>query len=347
MKFRRSSPPRSSTPPRGDEARYSNELATFRDVVNVHDLPAIYHVWSNRFVAPKLAALGFAGIDAIWVDAARTVQDNVGRPLRVVSLGSGNCDVEVELLASLRAAGISVASFECLELNVEMLDRGRAHAAERGFRECMQFVAADLNQWEPAQDYEIVFANHSLHHVVELERLFDGVRRCIGESGRFLVNDMIGRNGHQRWPEALMLVHGVWARMPDRYKFNHQLQRHEDLYENWDCSSEGFEGIRAQDILPLMMERFGFDVFVPFANVIDVFVDRGFGHNFDPTNPDDLDFIARVGELDELAIDLGVVTPTHLLAVACGQRTDRTRQYRHWSPEHCLRRWPGEQLPAG
>src|SRR5688500_964645 len=34
------------------------------------------------------------------------------------------------------------------------------------------------------------------------------------------------------------------------------LKRHEELYENGDCNTEGFVGVRAQDILPLLLARF-------------------------------------------------------------------------------------------
>jgi len=95
-----------------------------------------------------------------------------------------------------------------------------------------------------------------------------------------LIHDMIGRNCHQRWPEALKEVHRFWKELPTEYRYNRQLNRHEELYDNWDCSIEGFEGICAQDILPLLLERFDFHLFIGFANVVYLFIDRGFGHNF-------------------------------------------------------------------
>jgi hypothetical protein len=35
-----------------------------------------------------------------------------------------------------------------------------------------------------------------------LEHLFDAVSTALGEDGRFVIYDIIGRNGHLRWPEA-------------------------------------------------------------------------------------------------------------------------------------------------
>src|SRR5689334_1941502 len=114
----------------------------------------------------------------------------------------------------------------------------------------------------------------------------------VGTPDRMLF--IIGRNGHLRWPEALEIIQEFWPYLPPSHRSNHQLQRYEAMFEDWDCSIEGFEGIRAQDILPLLSERFHFDWFIPYGNVIDPFVERGFGHNFDANVDWDRDFIDRV-----------------------------------------------------
>ena len=63
-----------------------------------------------------------------------------------------------------------------------------------------------------------------------------------------------------RWPEAYGVLSELWKELPETYKYNHQLKRLEIEYENWDCSTEGFEGIRSQDILPLLIETFHLDL---------------------------------------------------------------------------------------
>ncbi|MBI4464064.1 MAG: hypothetical protein HY647_05115 [Acidobacteria bacterium] len=181
-------------------------------------------------------------------------------------------------------------------------------------------------------------AQHTLHHMVKLEETFSNIKKAIGANGYFLTADMVGRNGHMRWPEALEIVQDIWAKMPDRYKYNHQLKRFEAIYDNWDCSQEGFEGIRAQDILPLLVKNFHFEGFVAFGNLPDIFVDRGFGPNFDMKNPDDTEFIDRVGALNDRLISEGAIKPTQLVAAMRCQRTGQTRCYQHWTPEFCIRR---------
>lgn len=172
----------------------------------------------------------------------------------------------------------------------------------------------DFNQGLPEGTFDVVIANQSLHHVVELERLYASIKRQLAPGGCFLVSDMIGRNGHMRWPEARTLVDEAWEWLPERYRYNWQLQRQEQQFMDWDCSQEGFEGVRAQEVLPLLLEHFQPRVFMAWGNIIDVFIDRGFGHNFHQQSEWDLSFIDRVHAIDEQAIAEGRIKPTHLLA---------------------------------
>jgi SAM-dependent methyltransferase len=320
------------------EAKVEQEIRLYRDVANVHELPAIFHYWSNKYLRPKLESLGFKDPDDFYVQyITRLARSNAPLPCKILSLGAGNCDTEVRLSELLRDAGITNFIFHCLEINPQMVARGRRLARERRFLSHFAFIEADINSWEAKTSYDIVIANQSLHHIVELELLFDKTYRCLAESGFFLTNDMIGRNGHLRWPEALEFVQACWALLEPKHKWNHELKRQEEVYENWDCSLEGFEGVRSQDILPLLVERFQFDCFLGFSNVINVFVDRAFGHNFDISNSKDCYFIDFVAHLDEYFIEKGKLKPTQMIAAMRKGGGAPARVYNHLTPEFCIR----------
>jgi hypothetical protein len=93
-------------------------------------------------------------------------------------------------------------------------------------------------------------------NVVNLEGLLSGVNKCLTSGAQLAICDTIGRNGNQRWAEAEKLVKEYWRRLPPSYRYNRQLRRYEETIENWDCSKEGFEAIRSQDILPLLVSNF-------------------------------------------------------------------------------------------
>lgn len=300
-------------------ARLAQERLTYDQKEVVHDLPPIFHYWSHNHLRPILAEIGVSSIEDFFVDAlaaGHADRTHTG-PSRFVSIGAGNCDLEVEVAVRLRGRGVESFVIECLEFNPMMLERGAKAARSEGVGAHILGVEADFNAWQPdSVAYDGAIANQALHHVVNLEGLYDGLRRGLRPEARFAVSDMIGRNGHRRWPEARAVVEQFWSELPEEYRYHRQLRRYESEYLDWDCSQEGFEGVRSQDVLPLLAERFGFERFLGFANVIDPFVDRGFGPNFDADAAWDCDFVDRVHKRDVEGLLGGELKPTHLIATA-------------------------------
>ena len=319
--------------------KLEQEILSYRDVVNVGELPEIYSYWSNKFLRPKLESLGFSSPNEFYVYYIRLIALAAPTaPCRILSLGAGNCDTEVILADLLGRNGVKNFAFDCLDVNPQMLARGASLAQEQGLSSHFTFIQADINSWKTGSSYDIIIANQCLHHFVELELLFEKTHHCLHDNGFFLTNDMIGRNGHMRWPEALELVQALWSLLDEKYKWNHQLRRQETAYDNWDCSIwGGFEGVRAQDILPLLVKTFHFDSFVGFANVINVFVDRGFGYNFHVSDPKDCLFIDFVAGLDDHFIESGRIKPTQMLAAMTKKGSSPTKVYKHLTPEFCIR----------
>ena len=327
------------------QEQLDNETALFDAQTQIHQLPAIAHYWADKHLRPKLQSFGFSNPEHFFLDtlehACRRICD---RPARFISIGAGNGDVEVRIACALRARGYSDFTFECLEINRSMRERSSAHAHQAGVAAQVLPVAGDFNAWQPSHAYDAVIANQSLHHVVALETLFEAIVQAIAEDGVFAISDVIGRNGHQRWPEALTLVREFWAELPPAYRYNLQLHRREKTFRDWDCAREGFEGVRAQDILPLLIERFDFEFFFAHSNLIDPFISRAFGAHFDIGSQRDLDFIDRVHARDEAEILAGRITPTNVLARMHSKRADGDARtcvtWEHLTPAFCLRRPP-------
>lgn len=325
------------------QSRIAKEIDNYKQVENVHDLPEIAHYWSNKYLLPIVSQFGFANAEEFYclyiqrICQAFSIGSSENEVCHLISIGAGNCDIEIKLVEMLLDKGLEHFTLECLDINQAMLDRGLASAQQLASK--MQFTCSDINGWQPKQQYHIVIANQSLHHFVELELLFDKIDHALHPQGYFLTHDMIGRNGHQRWPEALEIVNELWATLPERYKYNHLLKRVElEEYENWDCATESFEGIRAQDILPLLVEKFSFDLFLAYANVIDIFIDRCFGHNFDANDPHDQAFIDKVHQIDQSAIEEGRIKPTHITAAMTKKSLNtQARSYKELTPEFCIR----------
>ncbi len=319
--------------------KIQEEIGIYEKVEIVHALPAIFHYWSHNYNRPKLESLGFSSLNDFYTGyIAQITNLSPEKTCEILSVGSGNCDAEVALAELLLEMDIDNFTFSCLDLNPHMLERGKQLAAERQLLPRFRFIKTDINGWQANQQYQIIIANQSLHHFIDLEILFEKIYASLDDKGFFLSNDIIGRNGHMRWPEALERVHALWSLLEDRHKWNHQLNRFESVYVNWDCSAQGgFEGIRAQDILPLLVKRFKFHLFLGFSNVINVFVDRGFGPNFDVENSFDCRFIDFVNQLDDYYIEQGKLKPTQMIAAMTKTEIAPIKVYRNLTPEFCVR----------
>jgi ubiquinone/menaquinone biosynthesis C-methylase UbiE len=318
--------------------KIENEKDFFKEYEEVHDLPEIFHYWSNKYLAPAMSDFGFGNPVEFFINHVRDYVKSSGPgKVQILSIGSGNCDLEVKIGKELLRWGHGNFVIECMDLNPDMLERGMELAATEGLSSHFRFSRDDFNHWQSVRKYGCVIANQSLHHVMNLEGLFDSIKRSLEPEGVFLVSDMIGRNGHMRWPEAMRALLPFWDELPDKYRYNRLIKRYEQEYINHDCSTSGFEGIRAQDILPLLMERFNFDFFFPFGNIIFVFIDRPFGHNFDAAADWDRDFIDRVHKCDEAGMISGELKPTSMLAVLSCKDLETQLRHPALSPQHCLR----------
>lgn len=321
------------------QEKLAQEIAVYNQVENVHALPEIFHYWSHNYLRPKFIAVGVRGIHEFFLDHMLSFCSSSSKIHRFVSIGSGRCEIEIEIGRLLTAAGCVNFIFECIDINHGMLEGAKGAAESAGLDSRFEFVVSDALRWLPETDScSVVMAHQSLHHIVDLEVLFDKIRRAIGREGKFLTSDVIGRNGHMRWPEAMLEIEIIWRDMPEKCKYNHALKRFEPIYENWDCSAEGFEGVRAQDILPLLQKYFGFEMFLGFGNLIDIFVDRAFGHNFNCDSEVDRAIIDCVAMRDDELIESGVLKPTHIIAVMRNQQSAPPLVYKHLTPQFCTRK---------
>jgi SAM-dependent methyltransferase len=316
----------------------ARQVEQYRETNEMHDLSPIFHYWSSKYIGPNFYSL--TGYDnhidfyaSYFQKSLQVTESNF-----LLSIGSGDCSMEIEIVKKLLSRGQKGFFFICLELSPIFVEKARMKIDEEGLSDVLTVSQTDLNTWQPKEMFSGIMAHHSLHHILNLEHLFRLIKNHLSARGKFITCDMIGRNGHMRWPEALWIVREIWDRLPRKYKYSHQMRRYDDYFENWDCSTEGFEGIRAQDILPLLIEFFSFEVFYGFGNLIDLFVDRSFGPNYDPQNPEDVQFIDSVHQLDEKLISENILSPTSMVAVLVNEPVQETKTYKNWTPDFVVRR---------
>jgi SAM-dependent methyltransferase len=166
-----------------------------------------YHYWINKHIRPRIAEVfGVNNALLFYVNYTAEALRQPGAHRRIVSLGAGDCLFDIALIKKLLEMGERDFLVEAIELSPLRFDRARARASEEGVEEYLVLIEGDLNSWKPLVRYSAVIAKDTLHHVIELEHLFGAVHEALEDNGVFLTTDMIGRNGHMRWPEALEII---------------------------------------------------------------------------------------------------------------------------------------------
>lgn len=327
-----------------ESASYQLRACVERIVYNftseVHALPPIFHYWSNAYLRPEFEELGFSSPDDfIYKSVTERVVQCVPNQVRILSIGSGRGEVELALAAKLVEGGKCNFRFVCNDLNGLMLKDAQKGAVSSGLEHYFEFLPGDVGGLKTCEGFDIVIAYQCLHHILDLETVFDRVYELLDVDGIFLTADVIGRNGHQLWPEALAEVMRYWERLPRSYRFDRTTGLHMDEYVNYDHSNVAFEGIRAQDVLPLLNERFHFRVFAGYGCLVLPFIDRRFGWNFQPEREFDKAFIDEVADRDIALLSRGVLKPTQLLGCLSKEPVDSPIMMGGLTPEDAVRRF--------
>lgn len=320
------------------EMRIQEQIQQYAKVESMHaQLADVFSYWQGKYFRPNFQALtGCDNYLHFYADTfARRIALTGNR--RVISFGSGDGAVEISIAQQMKSRGCDEFEFHLVELSPLQHDRARANAEAAGLSAHFQMIEADFNTWKAEGAYAAAMAHHALHHVLDLEHLLGEIHKALHEDGAFVTFDVIGRNGHMRWPEAYRLINLIWKFLPEEKRLHRILKRIDSDFYNHDCSDQGFEGIRAQDILPNLVERFHFDLFYPFGNLIDVFTSRGYGANFDMSKPEDMAFIDFIEELNELLLDLRYLTPTRLCAIMVKKPAASPRYFKNRRPEEMIR----------
>ena len=238
-------------------------------------------------------------------------QSTLARPMRLLSLGCGAGDWEMRVAIRSRAQ----ISIHLVDLSMDLLRK----ACEVGKREgvSVDTTVRDVNEVDLPRDYyDFVLCRSSLHHFLELERLFDQIRKTLTRGGQFIVvGEWIGRNGLQVYPETESVAQSLFDELPDRLRLNRYTNAIDTKVPNVDHSVNSFEAIRSEDIMPLLLENFTPYEHVTFDAFLSLLLDFRYGPNYDLTNGEDLAIAEDLIGKDIAAIQQGKLRPTSMFGI--------------------------------
>ncbi len=134
-------------------------------------------------------------------------------PRKGISVG---CGVGTKEMAVLELGAIDI--FECYEVSGAAIEHGRTIAAQRGLQDRMIFHHADAFMSDVKDDFDLVYWNNALHHMMDVREAVRWSKSKLKEGGVFAIDDYVGatRNQHSdglvEWGSELM------ACLPERLR---------------------------------------------------------------------------------------------------------------------------------
>jgi SAM-dependent methyltransferase len=184
----------------------------------------------------------------------RSIYERESRPVQMLSLCSGAAGIERQMIAS---AGCPV-EITLFDLNEKLM---RKAAASLSCIAKISGVIGDVNSISVDQfgdtTFDVAMFVSGLHHVVEIEHVLQTVIELLLPNSEFwIIGEAVGRNGNRLWPEALEAGNRIFSSLPERFRRNAFNGNVDPTIPETDFSANSFEGIRSEEIEPLLLRYF-------------------------------------------------------------------------------------------
>jgi SAM-dependent methyltransferase len=240
---------------------------------------------------------------------------------RILSIGCGFGGHELMIARALRKPFEIVA----VDLNDMIFREAQRRADAEGLN--IRFQSIDLNflDLQPAS-FDVIYAIASIHHVLNLEHLFETLHRGLSSGGRFILLDIIGQRQVLFWKENVAFAAKMVRKMPRQFR-----PVSENSWKRWlrgfdpysilpryaDPSDQiGMEGIRQDEIESLLGRHFQAEkAFRYNAFMRLICTNPHLGPLLDPAIPDHRRFLETLINTDYQQVQSGKLRATELFGV--------------------------------
>jgi SAM-dependent methyltransferase len=212
-----------------------------------------------------------------------------GEIVRVLSLCSGAARIE----ASYAAQVGSNVEWSLLDINSDLLG-----LASKQFPQSVKvdLIEGNVNKLEfSGEKWDIILCVSALHHVVELEKLIEFCYYSLHHNGQFWsIGEYVGKNGNRLWPDAISEANKLFLQLPEKYRINSHTKELDNEIPDRDYSVGCFEGIRSEDIEPIL-DRWFQPIEVDRRNCfLWRLINLAYSDNYDLSKIEDREWITKI-----------------------------------------------------
>ena len=185
----------------------------------------------------------------------------------------------------------------------------------------INYQVADSNTVRLKQDwYDVIFSAMALHHIANLEGLFEQIDASLIENGLLILNEYVGPNRFQ-WTDAqLEIANDLLLLLPERYRVDPTTHTVKEAIRRQPLEHmiaiDPSEAVRSRDILPLVEERFTIVKRIDYGGTILNLLLDNIILNFDEDRAGDMAMLRALFSLEKLLIRKGILESDFSLIVA-------------------------------
>ena len=206
---------------------------------------------------------------------------------------------------------LGAEQFDVLDISDFSVAKGNEMAKEQGIN--VRYAVSDLNRDKlPENQYDLIVASGSLHHIENLEHLFEQIGRALKPDGVFFANDYMGPSKMQWTDNQIAIMNHLLATFPDQYAkvrhrddqvFKEVTRIPLEIFARVDPS----EGVRSAEIFSVMQDYLDIMDIVPIGNTVNYEMLRGRIHNFDDADEKDAFILNLLCTFEKILLDHGVL----------------------------------------
>ena len=245
-----------------------------------------------------------------------------GRDLTGLSLGCGAGDAECEWYALNH-----FATLEGIDVSDPLIRLANEKARKHGF-DRLKFTKRDVNSTLlTSASYDVIFGEHALHHFAHLDELFGRIARALKPDGLLVMNEFVGPTRFQWTERQLEVVNGALAIVPAKYR-----RMADGRVKTWVSRpgrlrmilSDPSESVDSSSLLPAFHKHFDVVEFRPFGGTILQLLLHRIAGNFQPDDPQAVDVLHMLFQIEDTAIRLGDVSNDFVVAIGQPRGSSRT-----------------------
>jgi ubiquinone/menaquinone biosynthesis C-methylase UbiE len=220
--------------------------------------------------------------------------------LKLLSLGSGICNREIELAEHSNLFKEVV----CVDIAENLLQIAARNAAKKNVCN-IKFITKNIYDFKFKENYyDIVFFKSSLHHFDKIENFLSGkIKHTLKSDGFLIINEFVGATRHQFSQNQITAINEAISVIPKKFRTRFKSKFHKNKYRGVGIlrmiMADPSECIDSGSIMPSIHKHYNTIVEKPYGGNLLMSALRDISHHFFELNEEKAQILNQLFLLED------------------------------------------------